>query len=97
MDNLPEGLDTMILENGKNLSSGQAQRIAIARAVIRNKKILIVDEGTTGLDVDTAERIMSDFLNMDAMVVLITHDTDRKYLSKLNKIYDVVDGEVRLR
>lgn len=97
VDNLPEGLDTMILENGKNLSGGQAQRIAIARAVIRNKKILIVDEGTTGLDVDTAERIMSDLLNMDAMVILITHDTDRKYLSKLNKIYDVVDGEVRLR
>lgn len=97
VDNLPEGLDTMILENGKNLSGGQAQRIAIARAVIRNKKILIVDEGTTGLDVDTAERIMSDLLNMDAMVIIITHDTDRKYLSKLSKTYDVIDGKVHLQ
>lgn len=93
---LPQGLDTMVLENGKNLSGGQAQRIAIARAVIRKKRILVIDEGTAGLDSDTADRIMNHVFDMPCTVIMITHDIHGNYISKFNKKYQLSDGSIEL-
>ncbi|WP_245647163.1 ABC transporter ATP-binding protein [Microtetraspora niveoalba] len=73
---LPEGYDTPIGQRGRLLSGGQRQRIAIARAVLRDAPVLILDEPMTGLDPETAARIMELLRRlMDGRTtILITHD-----------------------
>lgn len=62
-------------ENGANLSGGQKQRIAVARALIRNKPILILDEGTSAIDMKTAYDIESRLLQIkDLTLITITHN-----------------------
>lgn len=58
-DNLPNGVDTILEENARDLSSGQIQRITIARALIRKPKILILDEATSNIDIDSEAKIIN--------------------------------------
>lgn len=61
---LPEGYDTVLLEGGSNLSAGQKQLLAIARAVLSNPSILILDEATSNVDTRTELRIQQAMLNL---------------------------------
>ena len=75
VDNLPEGLDTKIQEHGGNLSGGQRQRISIARAFVRNPKILILDEATSALDTISEKQIQEATRNLtkDRTTLIVAH------------------------
>ena len=72
---LPEGLDTRITEHGNNLSGGQKQRISIARAFIRDPKILILDEATSALDTVSEKKIQEAISNLvkDRTTLIVAH------------------------
>jgi ABC-type multidrug transport system fused ATPase/permease subunit len=94
IEKLPDGYDTPLGERGANLSGGQRQRIAIARAFIRNTPILILDEPTTGLDVESAELVLLALrtLMKGKTTIIISHDL--KLIRHADKIILIKEGEI---
>ena len=71
---LPNGLDTLCSEQGGGLSEGQAQRIAIARSLLRNCSIMLFDEATSALDPETERQLLQNILSShDKTIIFITH------------------------
>ena len=71
---LPDGLDTVCSESGAGLSEGQAQRIAIARALLRSGSIMLFDEATSALDPETERQLLQNILSRhDKTIIFITH------------------------
>lgn len=71
---LPNGLDTVFAEQGGGLSEGQAQRIAIARALLRPGSIMLLDEATSALDPDTERQVLQNILtNHQHTIIFVTH------------------------
>ncbi len=75
---LPNGLDTILGERGSGLSEGQAQRVAIARSLLRPGKILLLDEATSALDNETEQRFLKNLKSEigDRTVLFITHHSE---------------------
>ena len=74
VDDLPQGLDTLLGERGAGLSEGQLQRLAIARAILSNHPVLLLDEATSALDEATEARLLSNLKAQTSRTVLIvTH------------------------
>jgi len=84
---LPNGLETYILDGGKNLSGGQKQRISIARALYQGSNIIIMDEPTSALDNFTALRVIKNIKNFykKKTLIIISHKLD--LLRNCNKIF----------
>ena len=80
--------DTSVGENGKNLSGGQKQRIAVARALIHDRKILLVDEGTSALDQENALIIEHALLYCPELtLILIIHHLKEEYVMLYENVY----------
>lgn len=95
-DQFPDGLLTRIGEHGKQLSGGQRQRIALARAMLRNPRLLILDEPTSAIDAQSEKLILE---SMTAFVrgrttLIITHALHRQWLSLVNRIVVMDQGRV---
>ncbi|RDL31099.1 Bile salt export pump [Venustampulla echinocandica] len=74
---LPQGLDTIVGSNGKSLSGGQQQKVAIARSRLRDSPILILDEATSALDYASRDKVMKELRKWreGKTTIIITHDT----------------------
>ena len=74
IEELPDGLDTSCAESGGGLSEGQAQRISIARALLRDRSIMLFDEATSALDPETERQLLQNILaTHEKTVIFITH------------------------
>jgi ABC-type bacteriocin/lantibiotic exporter with double-glycine peptidase domain len=73
---MPDGLETIIDYQGANLSGGQRQRLGIARALLRNPDVLVLDESTSALDAPTRDAVLANILRhfRDRIVIVVTHD-----------------------
>ncbi len=76
VESLPDGLDTVLGEKGMGISEGQAQRLAIARAIISKAPIILLDEATSALDAMTEKRVLDNIKSLETKTcIIITHKT----------------------
>ena len=92
IERMPKGLDTDVGEQGAFLSGGQAQRISIARALLSGRRILLLDEPTSQVDIESEARIVDALrsLGRDLTVVFVTHRS--ALLDVADKVYEMKDG-----
>lgn len=92
---LENGIDTRFGEQGKGLSEGQMQRIAIARAVYSDNPVLLLDEATSSLDEQTERRVIENLKNMtDKTVLIITHRPAA--LEICDRIFEFYESGIRV-
>ena len=93
IESQPQGIDTFVGERGGNLSGGQKQRISIARALIRNPKVIIFDEATSALDTVSEKHIQTaiDNLSKDKTTFIVAHRLST--IKNADKIAVIKDGK----
>lgn len=94
IDELPEGYDTMIGENGVRLSGGQKQRVALARAVLKKPDVLILDEATSDLDNVLETEIQEQLMAMDRDFAMIAVAHRLSTIIDADRIYAMEDGRI---
>ena len=82
-------IDSGVGERGINLSGGQKQRIGIARALYRNSEMIIFDESTNSLDLETEKSVMESIYNLRDKNTLIIISHRSSMLSKCDKVYEI--------
>ena len=94
IENLPQSYDTIIGENGIKLSGGQKQRISIARAVLKNSPIILLDEATSSLDAESEEKVQNAVMNLtkNKTTLVIAHRLST--IIRADKIIVMNKGEV---
>ena len=94
VEKMPDGINSQIYERGKGLSEGQAQRISIARALLRDAPVLLMDEATSALDMETEKNVLRNILQKkpDRTFIITTHRPS--VLTVCDRVYRVVDRQI---
>ncbi len=92
---LKDGINGKLGERGRGISEGQAQRISIARAVLRNSPILLLDEATSALDIDTEERLLKNIIKRHPNKTIIISTHRPSALKLCQRIYRIEDGYIK--
>ena len=91
---LDGGIDGKLGERGRGVSEGQAQRIAIARAVLRDAPVLLLDEATSALDIETERQVLRNIILQRPNKTCIVTTHRPSVLNMCQRVYRVVDGRV---
>ena len=94
IEKLEDGINSKLGERGRGFSEGQAQRIAIARAVLRDAPVMLLDEATSALDVETEERVLRNIIRQRPNKTCIVSTHRPSVLDMCQRIYRVVDGQI---
>lgn len=94
VEKMPDTIDSRIGERGKGLSEGQAQRIAIARAVLRDTPILLLDEATSALDTTTERKVLNNIIKQRPNKTCIVTTHRPSVLSMCQRVYRVMQTKV---
>lgn len=94
VEKMPEGINSNVGEHGRGLSEGQAQRIAIARAILRNSPILLLDEATSSLDVATERRVLRNIIQKQPNKTCVVTTHRPSVLTLCQRVYRVMDKRV---
>ncbi len=95
IERMPQGINNPVGERGRGLSEGQAQRLAIARALLRDAPVLLLDEATSALDVATEREVLRNIMSdhTERTCIVTTHRP--RVLTMGSRVYGVMDKEVR--
>jgi len=93
-ESLPDGVKTMIGENGVRLSGGQRQRVALARAFYHGRNVLVMDEATSALDAQVEREISDEIgrLKGEKTLIIVAHRITT--LKNCDRIYRLADGKI---
>lgn len=94
LDELPNGYDTQLGDNGVRLSGGQRQRVALARALLKDADVLILDEATSNLDSNIEKQVQGSIENMDRNYAMISIAHRLSTVQNADRIYTVSDGKI---
>ena len=94
VEKMPDTINARVGERGRGLSEGQAQRIAIARAVLRDAPVLLLDEATSALDVTTERRVLRNIITQKPNKTCIVTTHRPSVLNMCQRVYRVVDTRV---
>ena len=94
VEKMPGAINARVGERGRGLSEGQAQRIAIARAVLRDAPVLLLDEATSALDVTTERRVLRNIITQKPNKTCIVTTHRPSVLNMCQRVYRVVDTKV---
>lgn len=95
VEKLPDQINSVVRERGRGLSEGQAQRIAIARAILRDAPILLLDEATSALDVATERQVLRNIIQQKPNKTCIVTTHRPSVLNMCSRVYRVMETQVR--
>jgi ATP-binding cassette subfamily C protein len=91
---MPEGLQTRVGEGGSRLSGGQRQRLAIARALIRKPRLLILDEATSNLDPEAQNAVLETVDHLKGRLAILAVAHQERLIQVADRVYRLADGQI---
>ncbi len=95
VEKLPDGINSLVRERGRGLSEGQAQRLAIARAILKEAPVLLLDEATSALDIQTEREVLRNIIQEKPNKTCIVTTHRPSVLSMCSRVYQVAGKEIQ--